>query len=425
MNRARLRAIPIAFAFSMMAIAWPQHAGQAELNKQLRLAREEGLPLTAADFNELIPPVKDSENAALLYEKLPREMPIVPSRLPLDLIFDPNPALPSQAEKLLSRNKASLAILDQAVRRPHCRFNRDWSKGFDLIFPEIPAIRNGGRLLILRGSLEARNGDCVAAVADATAVFTISRHLQEEPVAISQLMGVFFWVTAERALGAWWFHDHGQRLYRKAYLDGLAQYPRFDPRSQESGVTLGLLHLYHQVENGETDPYALPGPTDKDNLKTERKNKELRSKSHHSPEEEAGIVRAGREYWRALGLTKSERIRAAAKANSDLMQALRHDAAMKQALIQFGSVDGGPFLDGLENREDGYVWGKQEYVALGRALSETPVPEAIRTQDLLSPVDGKPLQYKYDGKQITITVSAGSGMKARPIELKLPPDSVK
>ena len=69
--------------------------------------------------------------------------------------------------------------------------------------------------------------------------------------------------------------------------------------------------------------------------------------------------------------------------------------------------------------------GRQTYVALARALNTHPIPTTIRTDDLLSPFDGKPLSYKYNGKEIVIQVSGKPGPGGKSPVLKIPPDPPK
>jgi hypothetical protein len=66
-----------------------------------------------------------------------------------------------------------------------------------------------------------------------------------------------------------------------------------------------------------------------------------------------------------------------------------------------------------------WIAREQTYEALIRALTEKSIPKTIRTSDLKSPFDGKPISYRFDGRQIVISVSTGS---TDVVDLRLPRD---
>lgn len=49
------------------------------------------------------------------------------------------------------------------------------------------------------------------------------------------------------------------------------------------------------------------------------------------------------------------------------------------------------------------------YRGLLRALQGSEIPKSIKTDDLISPLDGKPIRYQFDGKQITLDAGKGHG----------------
>ena len=65
-----------------------------------------------------------------------------------------------------------------------------------------------------------------------------------------------------------------------------------------------------------------------------------------------------------------------------------------------------------------------QYRALARILSSPQIPDSIDASDLLSPYDGKPLQYKYRNRQIVLSVSWPTDDTGEPVRLKIPSDGV-
>lgn len=72
----------------------------------------------------------------------------------------------------------------------------------------------------------------------------------------------------------------------------------------------------------------------------------------------------------------------------------------------------------LGQRELNWEANLQRWRGLVRALEGPRPPVKIKVDDLLSPFDGKPLEYRFDGKQMKLTVSGDTR------SLSFPPDSV-
>ena len=80
---------------------------EAAFQEQIRLARAEGIPTTAAEFAATVPTAKPTENAAPLYRKLKlldREKADV-TEVERTLIFHPTPANVAAAQAILSNHK--------------------------------------------------------------------------------------------------------------------------------------------------------------------------------------------------------------------------------------------------------------------------------------------------------------------------------
>ncbi len=137
----------------------------------------------------------------------------------------------------------------------------------------------------------------------------------------------------------------------------------------------------------------------------------------------ADLVKAYREAWAAFPKPMAQRDPLLQKADADLDQALM---AYPYAYSVIRALSGGdePWDTDLEA-----VWitDRQRDIALERAISQNPIPHKIKTSDLLSPYDGKPLAYSFDGKQISITTSPepsdDEDEPPKPVVRKTPPDS--
>lgn len=96
------------------------------------------------------------------------------------------------------------------------------------------------------------------------------------------------------------------------------------------------------------------------------------------------------------------------------------DRAVPEAAHVYGTFSVGEDLTIW--RESMWEARRQQFVALSRALQPKVIPRSIKTEDLLSPFDGKQLRYSYDGKQIVIGVSRPDE-DPRWIQMKIPPDA--
>lgn len=104
-----------------------------------------------------------------------------------------------------------------------------------------------------------------------------------------------------------------------------------------------------------------------------------------------------RDQWAALGEPEPANRTALVEAERQLFQGLLsflHVAQMREA---FGSAP-----NWVAVRTRNYV----TYEALARALEPSTIPKRIKTDDLLSPYDQKPVKYSFENGHILIEVSA-------------------
>ena len=168
-------------------------AGPANLVREQAAARAAGIPLTASQLQQSLPPA--SLNAAPLYVKLTKLLHDRPMHLPkyavgMDAFHSYTPAQIAVVRKILAARPDVMMLVHQAADRPQCVFVRDWSQGIDLKFPEYQTVRESSRLLKTESYLLARAGQYPQAVANQARGFRVAEHAASDHVLIAYLVGV-------------------------------------------------------------------------------------------------------------------------------------------------------------------------------------------------------------------------------------------
>jgi hypothetical protein len=150
----------------------------------------------------LAPPrIVDRDNAALVYEKafntmdkgdaLPKEWSETWSDwadAPQKPGFDADSA-PLRA--FMKRQEPTIAFLRRAAAMPDCYFEHNYgAPGYDMILPELSALRQGARLLVVDARLKAADGKPREALESLAAVFGMAQHTRREPITISALVAM-------------------------------------------------------------------------------------------------------------------------------------------------------------------------------------------------------------------------------------------
>lgn len=164
------------------------------------------LRLEAAQLmqNNLPPSVPDSQNAAPLYQQAFDALEADPATTshdsPLASATPINPTDPA-AVALLDRHVGTLDMIRRAADRDTCRFPRDWTRpSFELLLPEMSAMRSAARLLALEARREASEGRADDAIRDVARIQKIGRHAAGEPILIAKLVGIAVDTTALETL---------------------------------------------------------------------------------------------------------------------------------------------------------------------------------------------------------------------------------
>lgn len=374
-------------------IALNRVRAKAALEEQYRLARSEGIPTTAAEYAATLPPAKPEENAGPIY----REMKSLPGartdaqKLELRLFQAPGPATIQAAEAHLKSTQEQLALLDRAVALPRCWFDRKWEDGAAVLMPEFAYMKGGSGLFALRGSVAATCGDHRTAIAEAEKMQKIAIQAGEEGHAISQAVQTTIHLSALRHLAVWASFHPDRPEYRQAMEKAIRALPNEDPKRAHAA---DLYNLMSTVELSVTpEGRARLGFRQEDIPATEQ----IASVFMNRSQARVDLVKAERELWAAYTAETLDAGRVG-RATHDLGRAL---IAFPTAYSLYIDLDMGGSPSDLRNREA----FRLHYTALLRALGPNGIARTIKTSDLKSPFDGKPLTYRFDGQDVTITIS--------------------
>jgi hypothetical protein len=168
-------------------------AGPANLAREEAAARQEGIPLSAAQLQKPLPP--PSQNAAPLYVTLTKLLHDKPLGLPkyaegMDAFHTYTPEQIAAVRRTLAARQDVMTLVHQAADRPRCVFVRDWSQGIALEFPEYQHQREAARLLRTESYLLARDGRYQEAVANQARGFRVADQAAADHTLISYLVGI-------------------------------------------------------------------------------------------------------------------------------------------------------------------------------------------------------------------------------------------
>ena len=196
----RVFCILLALAFVLAAGCSKKEAESSEdLKSALEEVRAAGLPTTTEELAPYLVP--DEENAAILYT---RAAEILAAMLPnanilssIRISLSREPTVEEEAENwqpilvseelrdLLPKLEEVLSLAHEAARRPHCRFDIDYEH-ISMWRSHLSAPRTLAPALCARAIVRAEEGDADGAIEDLHALFSICRHLGEEPLIASQ-----------------------------------------------------------------------------------------------------------------------------------------------------------------------------------------------------------------------------------------------
>lgn len=368
---------------------------EAEFQEQLRLARLEGLPTTVAEFEATLPKIKPEENAAPIYRQLMKLKPSWDKDPAMrDLKLDCSPDTKSADREALERLGSALEIIDAATARRYCLYDRDWGLGICILQPELSHMKTGAKALFIRARFSATVGNHGAAVKDAEAMLKIGDHVRYQHDMIAYLVAEAIEVIGMRALAELALQYPAERIYRQALERAFRKWIVFPVKP---ALRYSLVEVFATIDVCSTkEKREAVGIKETDDLGLG----ELFSKIQSPTQARANIVKAMRHRWAALD--------APAPEQQDLFRSAHHD--LFKALITFPIAAklyeslGGGDISVIDPRT--FEVRRLAFKALLRALEHPTIPKTIKTDDLVSPYDQKPVKYSYVNGQILIEVSA-------------------
>src|SRR5207248_2611378 len=98
---------------------------------------------------------------------------------------------PDQAAKLRAafQHRADVGrLIHAAAARPQCVFDRQWSQGAAIMFPEFATMRNAVRWISAESALQLYDGKPLDAIKTDGLGFRVARHAANDPMLIAYLV---------------------------------------------------------------------------------------------------------------------------------------------------------------------------------------------------------------------------------------------
>ncbi len=377
---------------------------EGELDEQLRLAWEEGIPTNADQFASLIRKGDPSQNAGPYYTKLVGKLPW-PSWPWLELeelMATPNSRTIANAKAQLQARAADFALVEAAVKLPDCWIDVDWKQAAALVISEGAVIRSLGGCLALRAAVAATEGKSKAAIQDIERIFKLAEHARVLPQFWGQNASEAIYRMGLSQLAHW---SYSNPEFLPALTKAVSHYPAFNFKRERAGA------LFYELSAAELSMT----PEGRRLLGANPGDFRLEDYVYPVVLSQTGakiaMIRAERKLWATRHLPWSQR-EAVLRDVEELVERASLAFPILGHQLEVLGDDGYP-----ESRPENWESRRLQYLALTRALAAGKPSKAIKTSDLLSPFDGEPLTYAFDGKQIVIGVSR---VPRTPLELKVP-----
>ncbi|MBI1755531.1 MAG: hypothetical protein HYR64_00300 [Fimbriimonas ginsengisoli] len=161
---------------------------RAHFEREVRLAKEEGLPTTPEDLARLTH-VPDGENAAPLYKRAVQEFLKVNPKIPgfsLDVIDPDRPATLEAARLEVAPYRRAIDQFRAASKRPGYDFPHDWNRD-RFQFEEFHQLDAPCLALAKAALIEALDGNFGSAHEDFAAIARVSRQVARQPFGFAGL----------------------------------------------------------------------------------------------------------------------------------------------------------------------------------------------------------------------------------------------
>ncbi len=177
-----------------------------QFRREMEEAKKAGFPSSLTEMAP--PPVATADNAAVVYQGA--WTLVVPPNPQEDAAFSaytgwkPDRAKEQGALGLgrpyVDRNQAALVRLRQALAKPHCRFDLDYTAGPAMQLPHLAELRRAGKMMRLESRVllaEGKTGDALRSAADDE---LLAEALRGEPILISMLVRIAIRGLADESL---------------------------------------------------------------------------------------------------------------------------------------------------------------------------------------------------------------------------------
>lgn len=373
----------------------------AEYRESLAAAWKEGLPTTVEQFKILLPDVAEKDNAAPYYSQLKRITPpkSYDARTERAIFSNPSPADIASAKAALSLYAREIALVRKATKLPGCRFDRKWEDGAAVLLPEFAQMKSVAKMLTVRGAMIAGT-DPAGAIEETRTIRKMADHARQEPLEISQLVGTSLDRIALLALARWAYRYPQIPAYRKEIERIVASLPAPNLKKHHASCLVEVLSLIEICESREG--LVKLGLKD-DDIRELRGQRSIVPSLQPKAIGRARIVNGMRMRWESLEKPLQELTAAREKADSEVDQGLRSFPIAAEIYRKL-TAGGGADADWIRSVQADRI----KYTAFVRAMAAGRPAKSIETKDLLSPYDGKPIDYSFDGKQMVIDARGSS-----------------
>ncbi|HLI47064.1 MAG TPA: hypothetical protein VKV18_00010 [Chthonomonas sp.] len=243
---------------------------QRRLARAYNAVRQDGLPVTVAQFQKLTVIPNEAQNAAPIYQQLTTQYfmtgwhsldnnlePTVYHLLNIpyhDAVSTPkmNSAQLVRAENQYVNLVASfMPWLSQALKRPYCNFHRDWSLGPMVLLPEYATLAALTRQLALRAVFLDRQGKPLEALHQIEIGQKLAKDIGSEPIVLALLVQGH----CERVLNNAWLlivehHSHDPDFLKQAQRVSRGFSSSVNILPHLSGESLGTILTFNLLRTG-------------------------------------------------------------------------------------------------------------------------------------------------------------------------------
>jgi hypothetical protein len=167
---------------------------QSAYDRAVAEARRAGLAVLPSDIKT--GPVPAAQNSAPFYRQIDaylRKQPTGEADSDVMRLLGrtpPTAAEVARGREIIEQRTAYLKLIHEAASRPKCDFQRDWSLGPNMLFPEYARMRSAARWLLGESGLLLQDGKPAEAAHNLAQGFRIAQHAASDPILIGHLVAV-------------------------------------------------------------------------------------------------------------------------------------------------------------------------------------------------------------------------------------------